>query len=192
MIVREATQHDVSAIARVHLDTWQKTYQGIIPDEYLRNLSYKKRKSSWEQILGEASEKSNFTYVAENELGQIIGFANGGLERDNDPVYQGELNAIYILESNQRKGIGRCLFQTVVQKLEQMDIHSMLVWVLADNSACRFYEILGGKKVRDKQIERGGKTLTEVAYGWSNITSLVNKKRFMRLVQESNTDSDVS
>ena len=86
---------------------------------------------------------------------QIIGSVNGGMERLDHPIYQGELNAIYILESHQRKGIGRELARIVAKRLSQIEIHSMLVWVLADNPACCFYEKLGGKKVNQKEIKRG-------------------------------------
>ena len=49
----------------------------------------------------------------------------------------------------------------------------MLVWVLQDNRpACHFYEVLGGKKVKEKTIEIGGANLVEVAYGWKDITAL--------------------
>jgi hypothetical protein len=39
----------------------------------------------------------------------------------------------------------------------------MLVWVLADNPACMFYEAIGGQKVYEKQIDIGGVMLNEVA-----------------------------
>jgi hypothetical protein len=51
MIVRDATYEDVPAIARVHVDTWRTTYQGIVPDEHLAKLSYQKRAEAWYQIL---------------------------------------------------------------------------------------------------------------------------------------------
>ncbi|NEP63192.1 MAG: GNAT family N-acetyltransferase [Symploca sp. SIO2G7] len=172
MIVREATHSDVAAMARVHVDTWRTTYRGIVPDKLLANLSYEKRENGWHQVLKNASEDGNFTYIAEDESGKIIGFANGGLERASDPVYKGELNAIYILMSHQRKGIGRELVRTVTQKLSQMEIYSMLVWVLAENPAYRFYETLGGQKVYEKEIERGGAKLIEIAYGWQDIANL--------------------
>jgi GNAT superfamily N-acetyltransferase len=172
MIVRQATHNDVSVMARVHVDTWRTTYRGIVPDELLANLSYKKRENGWYQILNNASKDGNFTYVAEDESGEILGFANGGVERAGDPVYQGELSAIYILKIHQRKGIGRELIRAVAQKLSQMEIHSMLVWVLAENPACRFYEKLGGQKVYEKEIERGGAKLIEIAYGWMDTANL--------------------
>jgi GNAT superfamily N-acetyltransferase len=170
MIIREMTSNDVPAIARVHVDTWRTAYRGIIPDEYLATLSYEKRENGWYQILNKAPENGDFTYVAENELGKIIGFAGGGLERTGNSEYKGELKAIYILEDSQRQGIGRLLVTTVVEKLSQLNIYSMLTWVLADNPACQFYEKLGGEQIYSKQEERGGATLTEVAYGWKDTT----------------------
>lgn len=172
MIVREATPSDIPAISRVHVDTWRTTYHGIVPDEVLANLSYKKRENGWRQVFNNAPKDHGFTYVAEDESGQIVGFANAGVERTGHPVYQGELNAIYILKSHQQKGIGRELVQTVVQRLGQMEIHSMLVWALADNPACRFYEMLGGQKVNKKEIEMKGTKMIEIAYGWTDTSNL--------------------
>jgi ribosomal protein S18 acetylase RimI-like enzyme len=172
MLVREATQDDISAIAQVHVDTWRTTYRGIVPDEFLANLSYEKREKGWHQVMDNASNDRSFTCVAEGEPGQILGFANGGVERTGDPIYQGELTAIYILTSHQQKGTGRELVQAVAERLEQMKIHSMLVWVLADNPACRFYKRLGGQRIHEREIERGGTKLIEIAYGWTDIANL--------------------
>ncbi|BAZ06174.1 GNAT family N-acetyltransferase [Calothrix sp. NIES-3974] len=172
MIVREATHNDIPAIAKVHVDTWRTTYRGIVPDEHLANLSYERRGNRWHEILNHNRENGYFTYVAEDESGEIIGFASGGEERTGDPVYQGELTAIYILQNQQGKGIGRCLVQAVAKKLHLSGINSMLVWVLVDNPACQFYAALGGKPVHEKEIEIGGKPLIEVAYGWMETGNL--------------------
>lgn len=172
MIVREAGVEDAGAIARVHVDSWRTTYRGIVPDELLDNLSYEQRESSWCSILRDAANQGQFVYVAEEESGQIVGFAAGGIERTGDRVYQGELYAIYLLETHQGKGIGRRLALSVAQRLAQLNIHSLLVWVLADNPACRFYEALGGKNLYEKQIELGKVMLDEIAYGWTDTTVL--------------------
>lgn len=173
MVVREASLDDAPAIARVHVDTWRTTYRGIVPESVLANLSYEKRENSWVKMLSNAAENNHFIYVAEDEAGQIVGFADGGAERDKDPIYKGELYAIYILKAYQRQGIGRRLNLSVVEKLFQAGFHSILVWVLADNPACQFYEALGGQKVYQKQIEIGGVMLDEVAYGWTNTAVLL-------------------
>jgi GNAT superfamily N-acetyltransferase len=176
MPIRKAILSDVPTIARVHVDTWRTTYRGIVPDEHLATLSYERRANGWQQILNRASEDGNFTYVAEENPGEIIGFANGGVERTGDPVYKGELMAIYILQTHQRKGIGRCLVQAVAEELSRSGTTSMMVWVLADNPACRFYAALGGKPVHQKELEIGGKPLIEIAYGWTDTASLLDNR----------------
>lgn len=171
IFIREAKLDDVQAIARVHVDTYYKTYQGIIPESYLAKLSYQQRESAWQNILENAAHSNQFVCVAENS-GGIIGFANGGQERSGDRIYKGELYAIYILEPYQRQGIGNQLTLFVIDKLSQMSFDSMLVWVLADNPAYKFYENIGGQKVYEKQIERGGVLLNEIAYGWQDLTTV--------------------
>jgi len=171
-IVREATHDDIPALSRVHVDTWRTTYRGIVPDEHLANLSYEQRANGWYQILNRTPADSHFTYVAEEEPGEIIGFANGGVERTGDPVYKGELMAIDILQNYQSKGIGRVLARTVAERLHLSDLNSMLVWVLADNPACQFYAALGGHPVHEKELEIGGELLLEVAYGWADTRTL--------------------
>ena len=173
-LTREATYSDIPAIARVHVDTWRSTYSGIVPDEVLTDLSYEKRENAWQSVFEQAAHSDGFTYVSEDETGRIIGFLDGGRERTGDWLYQGEINAIYILSSYQHRGVGRELVRLAVEKLWQIDIHSMLVWVLEDNPACKFYEALGGQIVQSKNIEMRGSTLIELAYGWTD-TSLLSR-----------------
>ncbi|MEG4208871.1 GNAT family N-acetyltransferase [Microcoleus sp. S13_B4] len=174
MIVREAKIADAPAIARVNVDTWRTAYRNIVPTDYLAQLSYEKGQSNWQEILVNAEKSKNFVCVAENDLGEIVGFAAGGCERTGKYVYQGELFAIYILEEYQRQGIGRQLVRTVATKLAELSLNSMLVWVLGDNSAYRFYELLGGEKVDEQQTSRAGVALKEIAYGWKDIAVLIN------------------
>jgi hypothetical protein len=60
----------------------------------------------------------------------------------------------------------------VADRLGQLNINSILVWVLVDNPACQFYAALGGKVVHEKELTIGGKPLIEVAYGWADIGNL--------------------
>ncbi|MEG4021489.1 GNAT family N-acetyltransferase [Microcoleus sp. S13C4] len=174
MIVREAKIADAPAIARVNVDTWRTAYRNIVPTDYLAQLSYEKRESNWQEILVNAEKSKNFVCVAENDSGELVGFAAAGCERTGKYVYQGELFAIYILEEYQRQGTGRQLVRTVATKLAELSLNSMLVWVLGDNSAYKFYELLGGEKVDEQQTSRAGVALKEIAYGWKDIAVLIN------------------
>lgn len=172
MTIREAEPSDAKSIAKVHIRTWQTSYAGIVPNEYLSSLSYPEREAWWRQVL-EAKRPAVGNFVAEVEEDGIVGLAQAGPERDGDRTYLGELYAIYVLQPFQRRGFGHALFSAVAERLILDGFPSMLLWVLRDNrSACRFYEALGGKKVSEKTIEIGGASLVEVAYGWKDIAAL--------------------
>lgn len=172
--IREADVSDAAAIARVHVDCWRTTYAGIVPEDYLANLSYSQREQIWHAALS-ASESPSFVYVAEDTTGEVVGFASAGQERSGQVAYKGELYAIYILASYQRRGIGRRLTQAVAKRLVEAGIHSMLVWVLADNPFRAFYEALGGQQVTEQEIAIGGAKLMEVAYGWRDVRILLGR-----------------
>jgi len=105
-------------------------------------------------------------------VGNVVGFASGGQARDGDQVYDGELYAIYILESHQKIGLGRLLASKIATSLLDQGMHSMLVWVLELNLSCPFYEALGAKRFSERESTIGGAVFTEVAYGWPDLRVL--------------------
>lgn len=168
MKIRKAVLPDVEAIAKVHVDSWKTTYANIVPNEYINNLTYEKRADLWEQIIPNGQ-----VFVAEDEEGQIVAFANGGQERTGDyKEYAGEIYAIYILQGFQKQGLGEQLIKAVVADLLKQNIYSMLVWVLKDNNSRNFYEKMGGKVVDSETVDFDGKNLIELAYGWEDISLL--------------------
>ncbi|GLV59415.1 putative N-acetyltransferase YuaI [Dictyobacter sp. S3.2.2.5] len=170
--IRPATLQDVEGLARVHVDTWRTTYRGLIPADYLAGLTYEPRLRMWTQILNRAAEH-NFVFVAVGEAGQVVGFISGGPERSNHAVYKGELYAIYILADQQGQGIGRELVRVLSRSLIQAGFSSMLVWVLDGNPAQHFYLRLGGQYIASKPEQIGGAELTELAYGWPDLHTLL-------------------
>lgn len=164
MKVRKAVVSDAYGVAKVHVDSWKATYQGIVPDEFLETLTYEHREKAWAEII---SKEHVFVAEAGEE---IIGFSSGGKERSAEyEGYDGELYAIYILEEHQGQGIGKRLVKPVVEELKNMNIDSMLVCVLKDNRAGSFYEKLGGTLIGTGEIDIAGKKLSEYFYGWRDI-----------------------
>lgn len=174
--IREARIEDAAGMAKVHVDSWRTTYAGIVPDSYLANLSYARRETFWRDILASVPARSH-PFVAVNDTGEIIGFVSGGPQRNGDPAYQAELYSIYLLREYQGQGIGRQLTRRLVEAFLQVNIRSMLLWVFADNPACRFYEALGGQYLRTEQADFGGVMVDEVAYGWPDITVILRDKQ---------------
>lgn len=172
MIIREATIDDAPGLARVHVDTWRSAYAGIVPAAHLAGLSYEARAQRWRDNLTNV-EPGRFTLVAE-EAGKVVGFSGGGPERSGDAEYRGEIYAVYVLPSRQRQGTGRQMVQACAQRLQEQGLRSVLIWVLADNPSRSFYERLGGRPVREQEIEIGGAQLREVGYGWPDIRALLD------------------
>jgi GNAT superfamily N-acetyltransferase len=169
--IRPAACDDARAIGEVHLASWRTTYRGIGIDEFIDSMTVDNRAAMWASILCDPANRT-FVYLAEVD-GRVVGFASGGPERTGDAEYKGELYAIYLLQSQQGKGIGHKLLQTVGERLAQSGLTTMLVWVLAINPACRFYEACGGQAVRQRPYEFGGKTFDEIGYGWLDTRPLL-------------------
>jgi GNAT superfamily N-acetyltransferase len=174
LIIRPAHQTDAEAIAKVQVDTWRSTYKDIMSDDFLAALSYEQRAKAWHSILSDP-KPNQFAYVAMQGAEEVIGFAVGGQERSGDTEYTGELYAIYVLEAFQRQGLGHRLTATLARSCIDAGLGSILVWVLEGNRSRRFYEALGGERLRDKQINVGGRQLVEVAYGWRDARTLLTK-----------------
>jgi ribosomal protein S18 acetylase RimI-like enzyme len=166
MIIREAKTNDSNGIARVIVDTWRSTYSGIMSQEFLDNMSYKKAKGIFDEAI---KRRDRILLVVENSLGEIVGIAEGGKEREGYKNYQGEIYAIYILKEYQKKGLGKKIIHRMIKEFIHEDISSMIIWVLEDNSSRKFYEKLGGISKEVKYSKIGQKRLKEIGYIWNEL-----------------------
>lgn len=173
LLIREAAPGDAAAIARAHVDSWRTTYAGILPAAAIARMSYEGLERAWQKNLSGGGRRE-CVYLAENAVGEVVGFASGGPERGGDPVYRGELYAVYLLRPFQRRGAGRALVRAVARRLFESGHASMIVWVLKDNPASGFYAALGGAVVAEKPVEIGAARLVETAYGWKDLRLLID------------------
>lgn len=174
LVIREAKIEDALDIAKVQVDTWQTTYQGLLPSEYLESLSYAEKAVQWESLI---EDEKTLVIVGEVESGEIIGFAAGGPERSGNPIYKGEIYAVYILKKHQQKGIGALLVTHLVRDLRESGLFSMLVWVLKGNPSNQFYSYIGGHEIRRTQEEiDNGLVIDVVSYGWLDTQEILDRK----------------
>jgi len=175
LIIRRAVPSDSADIARVHIDSWKTAYKGIIADDYLDSLSYEERDRWWFENL---SSSGRLVFVAEDSTPEsvekkIIGFCAGGRNHSSmDSDFASVLGSIYILQRHRGRGIGKALVHSLAVSLVEGGFSSMIVWVLSKNPYRRFYESLGGKYVRSSEIQIGGSTFEDVAYGWTDMKVL--------------------
>jgi GNAT superfamily N-acetyltransferase len=178
-VIRLAQTEDAPAIARVHIDTWRTTYAGIVPAEHLAGLSYERCQANWIPYLSDPQGETR-TFVAEAR-GKIVAFASGGPARDPLPGLDAELYNPYVSKSFQGRGYGRLLVAQIAQDLAGTGYHGLIVWVIKDNPACRFYEWLGGRLMGEKVVEVGGRELLDVAYAWPALTVLTQERAPLKL-----------
>lgn len=165
MNIRTAVLADASRLTKVRHQGWLFAYRGLMPDAVLDQMDGAKETRRWQERIA-LPPANSFLYCADID-GEIVGFCAGGINRDADEVYDGELYALYVLPDRHHQGIGRALVQVGMGWLRDQGYHQMLIWVLRDNqSARRFYEAVGGRLERERQIEIGGAPLMEVGYGY--------------------------
>mgnify|MGYP002624588398 CR=1 FL=1 len=156
---------DTAQIAAVHVQSWQAAYRGLLPDDFLENLSLERRIEQWQRAL---SIPANDVLVYEDEV-QVVGFVSYGRTRDEDLDQQktGEIYAIYLLPDRWGKGFGAALMREGLARLEKQGYQAVSLWVLAGNErAIHFYEQFGFKSDGTTKIENrsGGLELHEVRY----------------------------
>lgn len=165
--IRPAAVADAAGIAQVHVQSWRESYNGIVPESYLAGLDVAERTRRWQDSFAQAKPPWSTSVAVSGTAGdEILGFVSLGAAREDFNGFAGELYALYLLQAAQGAGAGRQLFDTARQSLKSCGINSMYLWVLADNPTAGFYRHMGGREIRRKMLEIGGKELEEIAYGW--------------------------
>jgi GNAT superfamily N-acetyltransferase len=166
--LRPAASADARAIARIHVETWQTTYPGMLPDQTLIDLTIDGKARSWRATL-ERPNPTGAVLLAEVPEEGVVGFASAGHNRHPNLPYAGEVETLYVLPDWQNQGIGRQLLTGCFEALRGQGFASAVVWVLAENPARFFYERMGGRRAGERDESLWGAVLHEVAYGWATI-----------------------
>src|SRR5258706_8735348 len=124
--VREALVADAESIARVHTESWQTSYRGILPDTVLDRIDVGQRVETRRKIL---RDRSVFQLVAYDCTHQdIVGFCDAGPSRRHVP-FAGEVYAIYLMHRAKRHGLGQDMWQRAQGWFVDHGMRSMIVWV---------------------------------------------------------------
>lgn len=147
--VRRAVPADAPRIARIHRDSWQTAYAGILRKAELDRLTLPRLTTRWQ---------TNLRGVAVAELdGVVQGFGLIGPSRDGDVAgFAGEIYMLYVHPSAWGQGVGRVLFQTAASALERRGHRWLVLWVLAENAAAQaFYRKMGMRRDGQTRLDRG-------------------------------------
>lgn len=178
MKIRRALRGDAVAIGRIHVETWQSTYAGLLPDAMLVRMSEARQAAWWLRALSDPAEARGI-FVAEDDDeevgGGVVGFGSCGPVRDPpdglDGTEQrvGEVYTLYVEPDFQNQGLGRRLLDAMFRQLQADGFDTAVLWMLARNPTRFFYEGLGGAPAGRRFDRLGGEPVEEVAYAWRNL-----------------------
>jgi 3-deoxy-manno-octulosonate cytidylyltransferase (CMP-KDO synthetase) len=167
IIYREAKFEDIPQIARVHVESWQRSFAGITPQEHLDKMSVENRIGRFKEAFTQNSFYKMF--VAEESVeNKIVGFADFG-ESKVDKSFDAQLWAIYFLPEFQRKGIGGNLFRLCQKEMAARGFKSMCLDTLEISPYRAFYEKMGGRVVGESSHTLAGKEFKTLIYGWNDL-----------------------
>lgn len=161
MEIREINQYDSrEEISNIYEQSWRHAYKGIIPQDFLDSIP----KGRWCRAFD--NPKWHTLIMFDN--GKMIGTSSYCASRFEKFNGMGEIISIYFLPEYCRKGYGKQLLMSAVDKLKAMGFEDVFLWVLEENHNARhFYEKCGFKFSGESYADNiGGKDLVELQYAY--------------------------
>ena len=164
--IRAATANDVPQIAKVHVEAWQRSFEGLAPGEYLDSLSVDRRREVFSERLCEPTYK---LLVADEPGRGVVGFIDFGVPKFENYGYDARVYSFYLLPEYQRLGLGARLFEDCRRAMVADGYGSMCLDTLEMSPYRRFYEKHGGKLIARDSHKLGDTEYPTVIYGWESL-----------------------
>jgi 3-deoxy-manno-octulosonate cytidylyltransferase (CMP-KDO synthetase) len=166
--IRRATIDDLPRVAAVHVESWQRSFSGIAPEEFLRSMDLEKRTKR----LRERFDRQPYgMFLAEHSNGQIAGFIDYG-----DPVlkvdHDVQVYSFYLLPQFQRLGLGERLFRHCVHDIRDGGFKRLCLDSLEASPYKRFYSKMGGSVIGHDKHKLGDEDFATVIYGWNDLEAI--------------------
>jgi ribosomal protein S18 acetylase RimI-like enzyme len=173
--IRRARPADAPGIGAVHVAAWRSAYPGVLPDDYLANMSAARQAGHYDRAIrvGIGVHVAAPSGTGEAGAPPIVGFTTARRARNN-PLAEGEVETLYVLDDFRDFGVGRRLLRASAQHLAAQGCRSVFAWVLRDNPANFFYQRLGGKRIAHSTTRVAGQDVPQTAYAWDPIELLLD------------------
>lgn len=132
MEIRIAKPDELEIIHQLAHEIWWPTYQGIISDEQISFML--KDMYSLHSLQRQIEREAIFILAKEDE--HFVGFASCSFSQDNAVC---TVHKLYILPSQQGKGIGRNLIHFITREASERGAETIELNVNRNNPALQFY-----------------------------------------------------
>jgi diamine N-acetyltransferase len=146
--VKKATAADIPLIRQLTFAIWPHTYGDVISKEqidYMLEMMYSPAS------LQKQMEEDGCTFIIVHDDEEAIAFAS---YNESVPTIW-KLNKIYILPSQQGKGIGNFIINYIVAEIKAQNAKALQLQVNRQNKAKYFYKRLGFKIIQTADFDIG-------------------------------------
>ncbi len=153
------------AMGRIHVESWQAAYVGVVPQAHLDGLDGNERGRNWTDAITADPEPAHGRRLVVEVDDVVVGLALVIPDRDGEEGV-GEIPLIYVHPTAWGHGAGFALLVECESELRRRGFAEAVLWVLeANERARRFYERQGWRTDGGTKVEDlGGVELTEVRY----------------------------
>ena len=147
MNLRRATSSDAAAVGRIHVESWNVAYRGIMPDDVIAKTDLVYRTTFWAERI---ADRDWPVFVIEHD-GECVAFCQmiPSKDPDDDPTQVGHITSLHVLPQLRGRGHGRALMDHVLDEFRNRGYSTVTLWVLEQNRAARrFYERYGFRQDR--------------------------------------------
>lgn len=170
--LRSAPFSEYAAIAKLHAESWRKSYRGIMSDHFLDGEAEKELIKMWQIRLASPSPNQLVTVAVQKEI--IVGFSC--IYLDDSATLGTLLDNLHVSGDAQKSGVGSALIKNCAKLIfEKGSICKMYLWVFdANQNAKQFYARLGGNNMETiKKQNVDGTEANICKYYWDTILFLI-------------------
>ena len=142
MTIRRAVSGDAETVGRIHVESWNVAYRGIMPDDVIARTDLAYRTTFWADRIADQAWP---VFLIEEE-GSAVAFCQmiPSRDADDDPTRVGHITSLHVLPHLRGHGYGRTLIDHVCAEFRRRGFAEVTLWVLEENrDARRFYEKRG-------------------------------------------------
>ena len=162
--IRRASEADLPGIVAVILESWRRTYRGVLSDGYLAGPVEADLAALWSPARLEGA-----VVLMAVDAGRVVGVA-ATLPDDPDGPY---VDNLHVAEAHEGRGLGRRLMAATATEMRALGHDRLHLTVAVSNArANRFYKRLGGAFGPAFEDEMFGNPVMAYPVGWNDLSVL--------------------
>jgi len=157
-LIRYADLNDSEILGKIHSESSQAGFKGIIPDNVLYDVfSFERRTKRFINELSIGSPKTAIAFENNKPAG-LISF--GSCRYGNNDKSWIEIWRVYLIKEFWGSGVAEDLVEWGINEIKKENIENIELWVLEENMRARsFYEKIGLMHDNTFQVSDSGKEL---------------------------------